>query len=339
MADIYSTGVMLGVVEDLKRPVMFFLARFYPSVSTEDSEEIHFDVEKGGRKVAPFVSPMVKGQVMTDEGYNTSSFKPAYVKPKHVVDPNQPLKRMAGERIGGSLSPADRILANLGRLLMKQVDMIDRRKELMAVEAMRTGKVTVTGEKYPTVVVDFGRDAAHTIVKGGGTKWGDAGIKPLSDLKTWANMVLKAEGVFPNDVVMDADAWEVFSADAEVVEKLKRPNPQTPNLDTGAAMEEGGNLMGTIDNFNIWVYQAWYEDDAGVTQPSLPSGTVIMSSVLVGGVQAHGAIRDERAGYQALEYFPKSWTDEDPSARYVMTQSAPLPVPTRINATLAATVL
>jgi hypothetical protein len=41
---------------------------------------------------------------------------------------------------------------------------------------------------------------------------------------------------------------------------------------------------------------------------------------------------------QAMPYFAKSWIEKDPSARVLLMQSAPLPVPYRINASMAATV-
>ena len=56
------------------------------------------------------------------------------------------------------------------------------------------------------------------------------------------------------------------------------------------------------------------------------------------GVRHYGAIKDEKAGFQALDYFQKSWTVEDPAARILLLQSAPLVVPYRVNACLAAKV-
>nr|WP_257792287.1 major capsid protein [Azospirillum humicireducens] len=42
------------------------------------------------------------------------------------------------------------------------------------------------------------------------------------------------------------------------------------------------------------------------------------------GTQAHGAILDPRAGQQALKVFPKSWIEENPGRRLLLSQSAPL---------------
>jgi len=54
---------------------------------------------------------------------------------------------------------------------------------------------------------------------------------------------------------------------------------------------------------------------------------------MMDGVRCFGAIRDKKAGYQALEFFMKNWEIEDPSHEYIMSQSAPLMVPKEPNAT------
>ena len=51
----------------------------------------------------------------------------------------------------------------------------------------------------------------------------------------------------------------------------------------------------------------------------------------------YGAIQDLES-LQAEERFPKMWEEKDPSVAMAMTQSAPLPVPARIEASAFATV-
>lgn len=338
MADIFSTDVLTRVVGYLPQPVSFLLDSFFPNVQLEQSEEIHFDVEAGKKRIAPFVSPLVEGKIVAEQGYTAKTFKPAYVKPKTVFDPNRPMKRAMGEQIGGQLSPSQRLEMAVQQMLKDHVDQISRRLEVMASEAIRTGKVTVTGEKYPTTVVDYGRDAALTVALTGGNRWGQSGIKPLDLLEDWGQLVLAKSGANAFNVVMDIDAWKIFRADADVKTRLDRFRGSSTMV-TDAMIVEGGKYMGTIDNFNIWVYGGTYVDDAGSDQLYFPSGTVVMSGPQVEGYRAFGAIRDEKAGYQAMQYFPKSWIEEDPPVRYLMTQSAPLIVPYRPNASLCATVL
>ncbi|RWM89506.1 MAG: hypothetical protein EOR84_23935 [Mesorhizobium sp.] len=50
-------------------------------------------------------------------------------------------------------------------------------------------------------------------------------------------------------------------------------------------------------------------------------------------------ILDEEAGIRAWPMFQKSWVEQDPSVRFIMTHSAPLTVPSRPNASFCATVI
>ena len=340
MADLFSTDVMNAVVSSLLGEPQFLLDRYFPNVQTETSEEIHFDVLDGKRRIAPFVSPLVEGQIVATLGWKTMTFKPAYIKDKRVFDMNRPLKRSPGEPTGGNMSPSNRLRALIAMQMQDQLSMLNRRLEVMAGEILATGKSTITGDKYPTVVVDFGRAAGNTIVAS--PLWTDsANAKPLTDLQTWALSTLKATGIPMYDVVMTVDAYQAFASTAQVQQRLStyRVLGQPPALSADAQLTEGGVSYGVIDGFNIWVYSGWYVDPVdGVEKPILPAGTVILSSPLMGGVKAYGAIRDEEAGLQASPYYVKSWTEPDPSVRFVMLQSAPLLVPTRPNACVKAKV-
>jgi hypothetical protein len=111
--DIFSTNVLVGVVQSLIRPPSFFLDRFFPTIQQENTEEIHFDLDNGKRRIAPFVSPLVAGKIVESRGFTAKTFRPAYVKDKRVFDTSRPLRRAMGEQIGGSLSPEQRIQATL----------------------------------------------------------------------------------------------------------------------------------------------------------------------------------------------------------------------------------
>jgi hypothetical protein len=338
MTDLFSTDSMLGVVQSLKVTPQYWIDRYFPTVQTEDTEEIHFDVIDKKRRLAPFVAPIAQGKIVQSQGFTTKTFKPAYIKDKRVFEGNRPFKRSAGEPIGGNLSPAARQIALVAYDLADQIDMVNRRLEVMAAECLRTGGVTITGDQYPTVNVSFGRAAGQTITLTGGNRWGQAGVNPLNLLQDWAQIVLQATGVMPTDVTMTVDVWKIFRADAEVQKRLDQYRGNSTMVQN-AQIAEGGVFMGVVDGFNIWVYAGWYVDDAGSEQPILPAGSVVLASPRLDGVRAFGAIRDEEAGFQALPYYPKSWLEKDPSVRYLLLQSAPLVVPTRVNASLFATVL
>ncbi len=346
----YDTATLNRVVEDLEEPASFLLDTFFPSVQTEaNSEEIHFDIDKSRPRLAPFVSPLVAGQIVADQGFETQSFKPAYVKDKRVLKPNAPLKRAIGEKLTGELTPMQRRLLQLGRSMEDQRVMLNRREEVMASEALRLSRVTVSGEKYPTVVVDFKRDAALAIALLGAAQWGEAGVSPLDNLETWAALVQTKSGTAPRTVVFDPEAWKIFRKDPEVKELLDIRRGSAASVELGPQSRGQGNekarFVGTIGDFDFWVYQDIYIDDAGAETQMLPDHTVLLGSKPdadgrggVEGVRAYGTIQDEEAGYMAPRFFTKSWLEKDPAVRWLLMQSAPLIVPYRPNAVLAATV-
>lgn len=338
--DIFSTASLNYVVRNLfLQEQNFLLNRFFPGVQQSITEEIRFDVINGSRRIAPFCSPLVEGKIVESLGYKTSVFKPAYVKDKRVFDGNRPMRRLPGEQIGGTMTPAERMARLVTDDQADQVNMIKRRLEVMAGEILATGKATISGDKYPTTVVDFLRDASLTITLAGAARWSQAATDPLADLETWANQVLALTGAMPIDVVMSQDAWKVFRNNTAVLAYINRFNLLGTTLTPNAMTKEGAQSMGSIAGFNIWVYQGLYYDDvSATTKQVLPAMTVLLAAPELEGYQAYGAIRDEQAGFQSEQYFVKSWIEEDPPVRYIMLQSAPLLVPYRPNAMVSATI-
>ncbi len=345
MADIYSSGVLGGIVANLKVPQTPVLTRYFPAETRFDTEEISFDLIPGKRRVSPFVSPLVAGKIVESLGQSVRTFQPAYIKDKRPFDPNRPFKRAVGEQVGGnSLTPAERAQLHLAFEMQDQINMATRRFELMATEAIRLGSVTVVGDGYPSVTVSFQRSAGNTIAALTGTaRWGQSAANPLDNLQDWALVGAQASGEWPKDVIMGTDAWKQFRKDPEVKARLLAINTMGQAMSQASALSDNMQYMGTLDGFNIFVYAGWYVDPAtGSEGPIWPVGAVSMAAPPpesgteggVEGVRLFGAIRDEELGYVATPYAPKSWSEKDPAVRYLMMQSAPLMAPLRPDATV-----
>jgi hypothetical protein len=342
--DIYSTGAIREVIRTIERPKPFLLDLFFRNQVNSTDEEILFDVELKKRRVAPMVAPHVPGKLVAQNGYRTERFAPAYVKDKRPLDPKRPLKRAIGEQIGGNpqLTPAQREAAILNQELMDQQDMLYRRLELMAADALDDGIVTVTGEGYPSVTVDFGRPAGHTISLSGSAEWDDAGISPIENVEDWSATFLTNAGVPVTDIVFDQKALRLFRKDPQFKDAVDTTlRGTTAQLDLTALPDFGGQLIGMYNSSTrLWLYANKYADDAGVDQNVLADYTVLLGNSSPEGAQtrAFGAIVDPEAGYVAEESFTKSWTEQDPGQRIIMMQSAPLTVLSRPGATFRARV-
>lgn len=342
--DIFTTTMLNRVVAYLPRPSSFLLDVFFSDVQTEDSEEIHFDIDHSKPQLAPFVSPLVQGKVMAEEGFETQSFRPAYVKDKRRFDPNKPLKRKMGETIGGNLTPMNRREAALNRSLSAQLDNLTRTEELMAAQALTLGKVTVAGENYPTTVVDFKRHSDLTQTLTGDNRWGESGVDALDDIELWADTVQSHSGAAANKVVMDPMAWRVFRTNERVQRLLEIRRGTNSTISIDPMVRGQGNdkarYVGTIGDFDFWVYNDVYVDPkSGEVNTLLEPYTLILSNQsLLEGTRCYGVIQDEKADYRASRFFSKSWLEEDPAVRWLLMQSAPLVVPYRPNASMSVRV-
>lgn len=343
---IFETHVLNRVVQDLNQPSSFLLDMFFREVQESADEFIHFDVDKSKPRITPFVSPLVAGKVVQNQGFTTQTYSPAYAKDKRRFNPNQALKRMLGENIGGNLNGMERQQRNLVRAMEDQLEMLTRREEVMASEALRLGQVTVSGDEYPTQVVDFGRDGAMTVALTSTDKWDDAGKTGgamLDDIESWGETIQTKSGAVAMDVVMDPKAWRLLRKTQDLKDLLDTRRGSSSAGEIGPIARGQGNqkarFVGMIGSYRFWVYQDTYVDDAGATQQLIPDNTVIVgASDGLQGVRAYGMIQDEEAGFQATRYFSKSWLEKDPAVRWLLLQSAPLVVPYRVNAVLCATV-
>lgn len=346
MADLFSTNSLVAVVRELREPSTFLLDNFFPNVINDPSEEIHFDIDESKPRISPFVSPLVAGKVVASRGFTTKTFKPAYVKDKRVFKPDAPLKRSIGERIGGELTPEQRAQLRLGQELEDQLQMLTRREVVMAAEALRTGKVTVSGEGFDTVEVDFGRHEEHTDTLTSNDRWSvdHADSSPLDDIEERSAMMMNNAGVVLTDLIMAPAAWGYFRAriiarnEHEMLLGMTRSGSTTLEMapGNGQLARRVGQLGG--GGPTVWVYQDVYTDEAGQTQKMLGDYDVIGVSRQMDGTRCYAAIQDEEANYRAERFFPKSWLEPDPAVRYLMLQSAPLVVPFRVNASFCLTV-
>lgn len=315
---------------------------------TSDREEILFErLDIDNRRLAPFVAPNVQGRVMRAQGFSARSFRPAYVKPKHIVDPNKAISRMFGEPLLGGLTMAQRFDAHVANNLRLERESIERRWDWLAACAVRDGMVTISGEDYPLVTVDFHRDPSLTIQLSGSATWDHAntGASPLEDLESASDSAFQL-GLAPvTDLVFGTTAWKNFLKNSEVYELLNKfyggstSDFQRTILTPPSNFQKMGVISGASGTFNLWRYRNWYSDIDPATgvltrQEYLDPTVVVGYGSAVDMVKAFGAIQDVDANFVAeATIFPKMWRNEDPSVVYTMSQSAPLMVPTNPNNT------
>ena len=322
--ELLDTNTMLGLTEKKKPFQPFLLNAFFRSEIRFTTKKVNLEKVIKSNRLAPLVSPVVAGRVMKKDGGTMMAVQPAYVKPKDLIDPEDVIERMAGEPIGGAMSPEQRALALKAKYLVEHEESILRREEWMAASLLVFGKFTLVGEDYPQVEVDFKRSAENSPdVSGGARDWSNLAKNspiPEEDMEDWMSRATNPV----NMIILNNKTYRMFTSFDSIKEKLKEQSGSKTTLETASFNGRLIAYMGNFGEMEIWVYTGTYEDDEGVMQKFIPDGYIVFANSGAEGVRLYGAILDPRAGYQALRRFPKNWISEDPGGEYIMTQSSPL---------------
>jgi hypothetical protein len=231
-----------------------------------------------------------------------------------------------------------------------QLEMINRRMEWMAASALATGTITVAGDGFPTQVIDFGRDPTLTLALSGTAQWLPANVQgatggpgtatPVGNIEAWQHQILKMSGARVSDIVFSTSAWTGFIGDPLLRGAIYYPRlgEAGSSIDIGSAISAGAIYKGRWGQYDLWLYNEWAVDENNVERPLVPDGSVILSGPEMMGTRAYAQIIDPDFNYEAMPYAPKTWTQKDPAQRFLMMQSAPVVIPSRVNASMCVQV-
>lgn len=325
--DIFHVRSMVEAVQILKPPSSFFLNTFFRGTPIESpSDTIEIDVEKHKRRLAPFVSPIAAAKAGQRNGYSAYKFTPPYVKPLRESNAANYLKRNPGENPYSGRTIAQRAAGLMAKDLAEMDQEINRTEEWLAAQQLAEGTVTVTGEGV-SATIDFQRDSAHNVASTsltGGAGWNGGSAKPLTDLRTYKRLILKDSGHVADTAVFGLTAWSDFIGNAQVIDYFDKLHIVPGSLQPQGQMI-GGQFMGTCEGLELWLYSDWYLDASEAEQPMIPEDYVILGNTMTRAERNYGAIQNDEAIFPARRW-PSSWRENNPPIRYVMLESAPLPV-------------
>jgi hypothetical protein len=271
---------------------------------------------------------------MKEKGGMVKTFAPAYSKVKNAILPNHVFKRRAGESFGGSLTPSQRREATIVDLTFSQNQKLLRQYEWMARELLKYGKITIKGDDYPEVTVDFERDNANTLALESAKQWGEEGVSPIDDIQDWIDLAKKPI----RNIVLGKKAWGYVRKDLQLkdmVDTTLRNGSAAFNLAPENADDEGVRYLGTFGTgIDLYLYMDDYEDTKGETQSYVDDHDVFLIPSDGYGIRCYGAIIAAGAEYMGMPTYIKNYQTDDPEGEFILTQSAPLPVHIEMNSTV-----
>lgn len=336
--DMFESRTMVEAIRQTKPPERFILDTFFPVVKEFDTRNVDMEIWKDKRRIAPFTNPLDTGKPVNSIGYKVVSVQPGYVKPFMRTTAQELLKKPIGQNIYAPVDPSSRAAAKLGEDLASLDDMIVRREEYMALLAMLDGEVDIVGDGINrTVSFDF--DATHFEALTGTDVWDNAASDPIADLLEWRLIVLRDSGRAPDVCIMGDSVAQAFLKHAKVQDLFNKWNVHPGEIDITAS----GNVIsyGYIKMLGMSIYtlNEFFIDPAdSVEKQMFHAKKLVMTHSGARRARYYGAIENVDA-LVGISRFPSSWTTKNPSARFVMLESAPLPVIEQPDAHFSAQVL
>lgn len=344
---IYLPRTMGRVVEKLPPVRTFFRSTFFKNEETFPTESVDVDFVKGSRKVAPYVSRIIGGQVVPNTGYKTKSYTPPLVSPEKITTAGDLMTRLPGESLISSRTPAERATLKLARDMIELRNQITRREELMCAQTIFTGRIPIIG-KGINEVIDFNFTNHEKLSSN--KKWNTPDANPIADLKRWHKAVQKNGSTNCDICIMADDVVDAFLLNEKVQKMLDTRNYNLAIIKP-EQLPDGLSYIGTLHeiNLDIYTYNEWYLDDwtdesNPQDKPLVPEGTLAMLSTKANYSMYYGAItlgdpKTEKIRTVEGKYVPDSWVTRKPVRRTLQLSSAPLSVPHEVDSWYVGTVL
>jgi len=348
----FEPRTMGEVVKRMPPVHTFFKTTFFKNVKTFVTRSVDVDFKKGNRALAPFVHPRIGGKTMPNSGFQTKTYTPPHIAPDKITTVDDLISRMAGENIYSGQTPAQRAIKKMAEDFAELNEMITRREEWMASQALILGKIPIIGEGFDNEAIDFGFTNKETI-SSAAQKWSAATADPIADLKRWRKQVQKTGFVNCNVCVMADNVASAFINNAKVKELLDIKAYDLAVIKP-RELPNGVTYIGTINGMglDIYTYTEWFLDDwtdpaKPEQKPLVPDNTVILLSTSATYSMYYGAVTilDGKGG--AAETFktvegarvPDTWTARKPARRFLQLNSQPLPVPHEVDSWFVAVVM
>lgn len=311
---------------------------FFPRRVDIEGKKVPVALLNLDQPIAPYVSPCVEGRPIKETGTaNVQLLPAAYLKPKSTITPCTVyntallahLRDLGVIGTGGKLSYSESLQVAQVEKFNFNHNAVDNRIALMAAEALTTGKIIIESDDHERVEIDFGRDAALTFAPT--LVWTNPAATVIADIQAMVDLVIQYGQVMPRVAVMSSAVFNAALGNAAFKAEFVAPYPTVAPMGVTKFVDgREAQFMGTFGGIDFWVYDASITHD-GVTTRFIPAD----SFYLIGdtnGVVAFTQIENLDAYGETMEYFDSMWPNKDPSAIFLMTESAPLTVLNNPNA-------
>lgn len=219
--NIFTTRYMMTMMEEIRNPSSFILDTFFQRSEANDQEVAQFDVITDPQTVAAPQSPKAPAKAVQAIGYKAKATPRAYFAEKIPCEAwNMMQNRLPGDDPFTEKSALQRASTRMARDLAHLRRRLRRRYELMAIEALTTGKCVVHGDGV-YFDVDYEYDQDNLITLSGTEVWtAPTTAHAYSLLREQAVDIQLRSGFNCDIVVLGKEAGKLFIQNSEVKDYL-----------------------------------------------------------------------------------------------------------------------
>ena len=327
----FTTRETMDAIDQTPPVRGFFQKTFFPDEQTHVTEKVEFDVRKGKRIMAPFVSPRIGGKLITRQGWKTNQFTTPKIAPERVLTVDDITKRAIGENVYSRRTPEEREDELLVRDLTDLEESISRRKEWECRQVLYEGKIDVRDEDDGVdVQIDFG--FTNIFVLGADEQWTLATVDPLPLFRRIRKKIIKDTGRAPDMMIFSTDVIEDFTTNPNVIKAMNVLNMKNVEI-RPRVVDPALTFYGRIADLDmdIYTYDEWFLNDEGDEESMVPPGTVLMGHSDGEGQVEYGLVTqmedDKKFHSYEGKLVPKVWADEKDEIKKIRLTSRPLPRP------------
>lgn len=323
MADLFHWRALTTAINEIPAAPSFLTDKVFKTKVQALAEEIDVDVVVGGKRLAPFVSPVEGGIVVAELARKMQSVRAPRLRPKKVLAANDLLSvRSPGTALYLGEGGIDEYKnQRIGVELADLKSMIIRTTEWMAAQALQ-GELIVSQENIE-FKIDYLLPDSHKPDFSGDLFWDEDNSDPVEDILAWKRIISKDTGYTADIAIAGTDAVDELLGHTKVRELLNYRNFNVGEISVGRS-----NYIGRLVGVDIYEYDATYTDSAGAAKNFIdPKSFIMVASE--GPFRMHYALVYDLDNQVAVAqpFFAKSWTEADPSMLWLLAESRPLPVP------------
>ena len=349
---IRETYKLVKTVKKMYPVVQFLKDRYFPDGPVYYSEKALIEFKKKGRKIAPFVIPLVNGIVMEKDGYRTDIVDAPYIAPKRVITAKELEQKAFGESPESGRSPEQRENELESEFIDDNRISILRRHEKMCADILLTGQVIMKhyataedaakGESYDFKYLRFYEGEFKNKYKF---------TKKFKDMTTAEKIqefykmatVLRKRGVRATDIVMTSDVSMLLMSDKDFLEfynkaKVNIGEINPTELPDGVVSNGSININGVV--MTLFTYDEIYEDLDGEEKAILPAGTIAFLQPNMGTTVYAQVTFYTKDGFKsyAERIVPRLVGDEKSNMAEVQAFSRPVMYPNDMDGWLVANI-